>query len=168
MSEKAKYYIEKLNMIPHPEGGYFKEIYRSGEIYSEEHLPDRYGGERSFSTSIYYLLEGEQVSTFHKLKSDEIWHFYGGSALKVYIIKNAGHVEEIILGNNLYKGEIFQYVIPNNYWFGAELIDKSSYSLIGCTVAPGFDFSDFEQGKRSMLLRQFPALEDLIIKLTHK
>jgi len=166
LNNKAKYYIEKLDLMPHPEGGYFKEIYRSEEIYPADHLPKRYGGSRCFSTSIYFLLEGEQVSTFHRLKSDELWHFYDGSPLKIFIINSSGKKEEILLGNNLEKNENSQVVVTKGNWFGAEVMDKSSFTLLGCTVAPGFDFSDFEAGKRLELIKQFPAFENLILKLT--
>ena len=168
MNEKAKYYIDKLKLIPHPEGGYFKEVYRSEEMYNAEHLPERYKGNRSFGTSIYFLLEGTQVSTFHKLKSDEIWHFYEGSAVRIYNLNTDNNVKEIILGNNLDQNEILQAVIPKNSWFGAEVTDKSDYALVGCSVAPGFDFSDFELGKRDELLKKFPSQSNLIMKLTHQ
>ncbi|MEJ2616754.1 MAG: cupin domain-containing protein, partial [Ignavibacteriaceae bacterium] len=96
MNSKAKYYINKLKLIPHPEGGYYKEIYRSGEYISTEGLPKRYKSKRVFSTSIYFLLEGKQISRFHRLKSDEVWHFYDGSPVAVYILNN--NIEKIILG----------------------------------------------------------------------
>jgi len=140
MDDKAKYYIEKLMMTKHPEGGYFNEIYRAGEIFEADVLPGRYRGNRAFSTSIYFLLSGKDVSTFHRLQSDEIWHFYDGCPVKIYIIDSNGRLEERILGNDLEKGEELQSVIPKDCWFGAELKDKTSFALVGCTVAPGFDF----------------------------
>ena len=167
MNEKAKYYVAKLQLNPHPEGGYYKEIYRSGEIYFAEHLPGRYSGGRNFSTSIYFLLEGKQVSKFHKLKSDELWHFYDGTSIKIYIFNNSMSLSEIVLGNNLDKGEIFQIAIEKENWFAAEVIDKSSYSLIGCTVAPGFDFADFELANRKELVEKFSLYRDLIKRFTN-
>lgn len=166
MDEKAKYYIEKLMMTRHPEGGYFNEIYRAGEIFEADILPSRYGSSRAFSTSIYFLLSGKDVSTFHRLQSDEIWHFYDGCPVKLYIIDGEGKIEERIMGSDLAKGELLQTVIPQNCWFGAELTDKKSFALVGCTVAPGFDFEDFELGKREELLKIFPQYRDLIISLT--
>ena len=166
MNKKAEYYISKLQLKPHPEGGYFKEVYRSGEIFEAEHLPGRYIGNRAFSTSIYFLLEGGQVSNFHRIKSDELWHFYDGSAVKIYVIEEDGVMRYTSLGSNLEEGEALQAVIKKNSWFAAELKDKNSFSLIGCTVSPGFDFDDFELGSRESLLKQFPDYSEVIKKLT--
>ena len=166
MHPKAKEYISKLQLEQHPEGGYFKEIYRCGELFSAEHLPGRYNKDRSFSTSIYFMLEGNQVSLFHKLKSDEVWHFYDGTAIIVYIITEDGEFTEQHLGNNIDKGESFQIIIPKGSWFGAELKDELSFGLIGCTVSPGFDFEDFELGSRKYLLKLYPKYSEIIKKLT--
>lgn len=166
MHEKAKEYIDKLELAAHPEGGYFSEIYRSNEIVLADHLPSRYKSSRSFSTSIYFMLEGKQISSFHRLKSDEQWHFYDGTALDIYIINENGNLKKIKLGNYLKSGETFQTVIEKNSWFAAELIDKSSYALVGCTVSPGFDFNDFELGKRNDLVNKFPDHKEIIIRFT--
>ena len=166
MNIKAKYFIDKLKLLKHPEGGYYREIYRSGEFINIEGLPNRYGNRRVFSTSIYFLLDGRQVSKFHRLKSDEVWHFYYGSSIKIYIIDENKNLNEITLGNDLSKGEIFQFTITKNNWFGAELIDKNSFALIGCSVSPGFDFEDFELADKDMLLKNFPQFENVIKRLT--
>jgi predicted cupin superfamily sugar epimerase len=166
MSPQAQKYIEKLQLKPHPEGGYYKEIYRAGEMILPEHLPKRYKSSRNFSTSIYFLLEGNQVSKFHRLKSDEQWHFYDGSSIVVYVIDEGGKLNKILLGRNIEKGESLQTIIKHNSWFAAELSDKSSFALIGCTVAPGFDFNDFNLGKRDELVDIFPQFKELINKLT--
>ncbi len=166
MHKKAEEYINRLQLSPHPEGGYYKEIYRAGEIYQAEHLPGRYTKSRVFSTSIYFMLEGSQVSNLHRLKSDEIWHFYDGSGVIIYGIAEDGRITEILLGNNIDNGELPQAVIREGTWFCAEVADKSSYSLIGCTVSPGFEFEDFELGEREKLLKQFPAHEKIIKKFT--
>lgn len=166
MNAKAKQYIDKLQLTAHPEGGYFSEVYKSDEVISGDHLPDRYGTSRSFSTSIYFMLEGNQVSTFHKLKSDELWHFYDGTALDIYIIDAQGSLNKTRLGNNIEAGEVFQTVVKKNTWFGAELINKSSYALIGCTVAPGFDFNDFELANMDDLIKKYPDYKEIILKLT--
>ncbi len=166
MNQKAAYYISKLNLIPHPEGGYFREVYRSEEKLNQESLPKRYNSERSISTSIYFLMEGDQVSTFHRIKSDETWHFYDGSGVKIYILANDGQISEILLGKNLEEMEFHQVTIKRNSWFGAEVLDKSSYALLGCTVAPGFDYDDFEIGNRNILLSLYPRHEKIIRKLT--
>ena len=162
----AQYWIEKLKMDPHPEGGFFKEVYRADEQYNGEHLPERFGGDRSHGTSIYFLLVGEQVSKFHRIKSDEIWHFYEGSPVRIYSITPEGSYKDIVVGRDPDKGENLQAVIYKGDWFGAEVIDKNSYSLCGCTVAPGFHFEDFELADRDELLRQFPQHTQLILKLT--
>ncbi len=166
MVDKARDYIKRLQLEPHPEGGYFKEIYRSGEIFEAEHLPGRYNGDRSFSTSIYFMLAGNQFSSFHKLKSDELWHYYDGVSVKIYVLSAEGELSTITLGRELNKGERLQAVIEKGSWFGAELTDKDSFVLIGCTVSPGFDFRDFELGNREELIARFPQHEELIIKLT--
>ena len=166
MNSKAKEYIDKLQLQAHLEGGYFSEVYRSEEIISGDHLPVRYGASRSFSTSIYFMLEGDQVSTFHRLKSDELWHFYDGTALDIYIIDEKGILNKTRIGNNINSGETFQTVVKKNCWFGAELINKSSFALIGCTVSPGFDFNDFELAGRNKLIKKYPEHEEIIIKLT--
>jgi predicted cupin superfamily sugar epimerase len=164
MNEKAKHYIQKLQLKKHPEGGYFKEIYRGGEMILVD-PPDR-RLKRNYSTSIYFLLEGKQVSKFHRLKSDEIWHFYDGSPIKIYIIDEKGKLSENILGKSMNDEAVFQIVIRKNNWFAAELINKKTFSLVGCTVSPGFDFSDFEFGDREQLSNQFPKLKELIERLT--
>ena len=166
MSSQAKKYIEKLQLKPHPEGGYYKEIYRAGEMILSEHLPKRYKSSRNFATSIYFLLEENQVSNFHRLKSDEQWHFYDGSSIVIYVIEEGGNLNKILLGRNIENGESLQAVIKHNSWFAAELSDNTSFALIGCTVTPGFDFSDFELGKRNDLIEAFPQYRELIDKLT--
>jgi len=112
------------------------------------------------------LLEGNQVSNFHKLKSDEQWHFYNGSTIVIHVIDESGNLNKILLGRNIENGETLQTVIKYNSWFAAELADKTSFALIGCTVAPGFDFTDFELGKRDELIKTFPQFRELIYKLT--
>jgi predicted cupin superfamily sugar epimerase len=166
MNKKAKEYIKKLQLKPHPEGGYFKELYRTGEFILPDRLPKRYKSSRTFSTSIYFLLEGNQVSSFHRLKSNELWHFYDGSALIIYTIDEDRGLKKIKLGKNSNEGESFQAQIKHNCWFAAELIDKYSFALVGCTVSPGFEFEDFELGKRDELMKQYPEHKDIIKKLT--
>lgn len=162
----AKYWIHKLDLLKHPEGGYYKEIYRSEEVIPIEALPDRYSDKRNVSTSIYFMLDKEQVSHFHKLQSDEIWHFYYGVSLTIHMIDESGNYSIQKLGRNLDEGEALQFVIPKCTWFAAEVNDKKSFSLIGCTVAPGFDFADFELAKRGELVKQFPLLKEIIEQFT--
>lgn len=167
MKNKAGYYIETLKLKKHPEGGYYKEIYRAGELILPEHLPNRYGKPRAFSTSIYFLLEGRQFSSFHKLKSDELWHFYDGTSVLVYILNENGELKIHKAGREMDKGDLFQLTIEKNNWFAAELEDKTSFALIGCTVSPGFEFSDFKMGKREELINRYPEHKSLIERLTY-
>jgi uncharacterized protein len=160
----AKYWLEKLNLQKHPEGGAFNEVYRSEEVL--DNLPDRYIGKRSVSTSIYFMLEENEISMFHRLTSDETWHFYTGCSLTVHIIDPSGKYFSVKIGSDPEKDEMFQYTIRKGCWFGAEVNDKSSYALIGCTVSPGFDFHDFELGERAKLLEVFPEHAEIIKRLT--
>jgi uncharacterized protein len=162
----ASYWIQQLNLQSHPEGGYFAETYRSAESISASHLPARYGGERVFSTGIYFLLESGQFSALHRIQSDEMWHFYAGSRLTVYVIHPNGTSQEIYLGSNPEAGEVFQAVVPAGSWFGASVSVPGSYALVGCTVAPGFDFADFELADRMALRQQYPEHQSLIDRLT--
>lgn len=166
MMKKLTQWISQLHLQPHPEGGFYKEVYRSDEIISEDSLNNRYGSEHSISTSIYYLLTGNDFSAFHKIKSDEIWHFYDGSPITLYLINEDGKFETKKLGINLEANEVPQIVIPRNNWFAAQPNDKNSYTLVGCTVAPGFDFNDFELADRKDLLKKFPQHNNLIIQYT--
>jgi hypothetical protein len=163
----GEYWIEKLNLQKHPEGGYYRENYRCQDIINKDRLLTRYNDFRNASTAIYYLLLGDEFSAFHKLKSDEIFHFYSGSTLIVHIIDNEGEYHQFKLGNNLDENEVLQLVIPHDYWFASHVSESNSYSLIGCTVSPGFDFADFSLGNREELTTLYPHLIDLITKLTH-
>lgn len=159
-------YIKKLGLQKHPEGGWFKEVYRSDELIQKEHLPGRFSGSRHHSTSIYFMLTSGTFSAFHRIKSDELWHFYKGSPVTIYMIDNDGKYSEILLGDDLESGETFQCVIPAGAWFGAKVIEPDSFCLVGCTVAPGFHFDDFELGEREELMKLFPQLGEIINKLT--
>ena len=162
----AKYWITKLALQPHPEGGYFREIYRASEQIPAAALPARYRGPRSFSTSIYYLLASTQISALHRLASDEQWHFYDGNALLLFLITPDGSLSEVRLGRHAATGEQFQSVIPAGTWMGARLASRRGHALIGCSVAPGFEFKDFVAGQRSDLMARFPRHRKLIIALT--
>jgi predicted cupin superfamily sugar epimerase len=161
----AEYWINQLQLLPHPEGGFYKEMYRSAESISKNALPERYSGNRNFGTSIYFLLRSEDISSFHKITSDELWFFHEGSAVSVYVIENS-RLKTIVLGKNPEKGEVLQCTIPTNCWFGAKVNEQNSYSLVSCTVSPGFDFQDFELAKREELVTQFPHLKEIIKTLT--
>ena len=162
----AAYYVQAFAMQPHPEGGYFAETYRSTESISQSALPGRFRGERSFCTAIYFLLESHHVSAFHRITSDEIWHFYAGGPLEIFVISATGELTIIRLGNNPEQGEVFQAVVPAGCWFGSKPTVGVDFSLVGCTVAPGFDFADFEMADRFNLLAEFPQHRAVIEMLT--
>ena len=160
--------IKKLNLTPHPEGGYFKEIKRSNENIPCESLPERYKGERSFYTTIYYMLVGKNKSHFHKVNSDETWYFHTGSSVTIHMLSETNGYSKVILGNNVLENEHPQFTVPQGVWFGAELNDKNSFGLFSCNVAPGFEYADFELGKREHLIKLFTDHEKIIDELTIK
>lgn len=155
MSRTADYWIDKLHLEPHPEGGFFRESYRSAGVIPASALPN-YFGSRNFSTAIYFLLKGNQFSAFHKLKSDEVWHFYDGCSLNIHVILPEGTLITKTLGADFDNGESLQQVIPANHWFAAKPADANGFTLAGCTLAPGFDFNDFELGTFAQLSGLFP------------
>ncbi len=162
----AEYWINRLQLTTHIEGGAFREIYRSPVSAPLSALPSSFTGDRSFCTSIYFLLQQHQFSAFHKIKSDEIWHFYYGDPLIVYEIDQQGRLIEHRLGCDPDNNESFQCVIIAGNWFAARLAPGGDYSLVGCTVSPGFDFVDFELANRAVLAAAYPQHEDLIRQLT--
>ncbi|MBC8042677.1 MAG: cupin domain-containing protein [Rhizobacter sp.] len=167
----ASFWIEHLNLVPHVEGGYYRETYRSADTLQAYSLPLSFGTERVMSTAIYFLLEGKSFSALHRIKSDELWHFYAGHPLSIYVLNGEVKPTEIRLGNDPEKGEVFQAVVKAGSWFGSAVHNPVSYgippySLVGCTVAPGFDFRDFEMGEREQLIQTYPQHETLIKNLT--
>ena len=160
----ARHYIKYLQLLPHPEGGYYKESYRSSGILSASCLP-AFGGDRSFSTAIYFLLEQGDFSAFHRIKSDECWHFYEGGTLLIHMLQQNGKYICKRLGKNLEDGEALQFVVPAGAWFASEPVVGASFALVGCTVAPGFDFEEFEMAKKESLLQEFPEHTSLINRL---
>lgn len=164
----ASYWVEKYRMQPHPEGGYFVETYRSSDRIGQDALPKRFNGDRHFGTAIYFLLESHHFSALHRIHSDEVWHFYAGDALEVFCIDANGELEIIRLGHNPEKGEVFQAVVKAGIWFGSRPAVGNSYALVGCTVAPGFDFNDFEMPERAWFLERFPQHSEIIESLTRE
>ncbi|CAG8466058.1 7141_t:CDS:1 [Ambispora leptoticha] len=164
----ASYLIEKLQLQPHPEGGYYLQIYQDKSIIKQSGLPDKFDGDRSCLTSIYYLLEGKDFSAFHRIKSDEVWHYYTGSTgVKIYEIKTDGELIVHQLGQILDKGEKFVSAIEKSSWCSAELSNPSAgFALVGCTVAPGFEYQDLEIATFKNLSEQFPQHTEIIKKLT--
>ena len=157
--------IQQYNLQPHPEGGWYKETYKSDEYISGSTLPERFGGSRVFSTAIYFLLEQGNFSAFHRIKSDECWHFYAGDPLVIYVMQLNGRLDIIHLGNDIEKGQVFQFVVPANCWFASRPAPGSIFCFVGCTVAPGFDFTDFELAKASSLTALFPQQKAIIEEL---
>jgi len=164
----ARYWVERLGLEPHPEGGLFRQTYRSEVTIAREALPAGFGGARAALTAIYFLLEGKNFSAFHRLRSDEMWHFYAGSPLLVHVIDPSGKHSTIFLGSAPDAGQTLQAVVRAGCWFASHVWDWKSYALVGCTVAPGFDFDDFEMGKREELVRQYPQHRELIRRLTRE
>ncbi|MEJ7586844.1 MAG: cupin domain-containing protein [Ferruginibacter sp.] len=162
----AKIIIEKFALSPHPEGGYFRENYRASEVIPAVSLPCRFNGERNYSTAIYFLLERDSFSAFHTIRSDECWHFYAGDTLLVHLIHLDGRAETITLGGDIIMGEQVQAIVPAGCWFAAEPAPGSAYAFVGCTVAPGFDFKDFQLADKAVLAEQFPRHATITHRLT--
>jgi uncharacterized protein len=160
----ARTWIERLGLARHPEGGWFRETYRAAEGIAAAHLPARFGGDRSFATMIYYLLESGDFSALHRIHQDEGWHFYDGSPLTLHLISPDGAYSTRRLGRG--DGLEPQALAPAGWYFAATVDGPASYSLVGCTVAPGFDFADFEMPPRAELCRLYPQLSEVIERLT--
>jgi len=166
MNYSARFWINHLQLTHHVEGGSFREVYRSALITDSSSLPAVFNGQRNFCTSIYFLLERDQFSAFHKIKSDETWHFYTGDSLLIYEINEEGNLHTHRLGKDPAKGESFQCIIKAGNWFASVVEEGGTYALVGCTVSPGFDFTDFELADRTALSNQYPLHASLIRQLT--
>ena len=166
LARPASSWIERLGLVPHPEGCYYRETYRSPEHVGAAHLPSRFGGPRCFSTAIYFLLESGQRSLLHRIRSDEVWHFYAGAPLALFAIAPDGRLREVVLGPDAERGQVFQAVVEAESWYGAVVNEPDSCSLVGGTVAPGFDFADFELADRRALVTAYPQHRALIERLT--
>ncbi|MCW5520493.1 cupin domain-containing protein [Aureitalea sp. L0-47] len=165
--DKVQEIIKALDLNPHPEGGYYRETYRSEGTIPKEVLGQPFTGDRNYSTGIYFLITSESFSAFHKINQDEMWHFYDGSPMNLHMISPDGEYKVVRIGNALSEGDVPQITVPAGYWFASEVAEENSFSLLGCTVSPGFDFDDFVMPDRAQLITQFPHLEDIITKLTH-
>ena len=166
MRPNAAYWIRQLQLTPHVEGGAFREVYRSELSISQKALPIFFQGNRNIATSIYFLLSSGQFSAFHRIASDELWHFYYGDPLLVYELGHSGELTVHRLGTNIEKGENFQTVVKAGSWFASVPAEGSEYALVGCTVSPGFDFTEFELAERAALTKQYPDHAELISRLT--
>lgn len=162
----ADYYIKKFNLLPHLEGGFYRETYRSDIVISGASLPVEFQDSRNASTAILFLLQNNDFSAFHRIASDELWHYHSGKGAIIYSINTNGMLTTYRLSADDHAESQFQVVIPANNWFAAELIDPDDYILTGCTVAPGFDFADFELADREQLINQFPQHKHVITRLT--
>jgi len=162
----ATHWIRSLQLAAHPEGGFYREVYRCAESLPARTLPARYAGPRAISTSIYFLLRSRDVSRFHRLASDELWHYHAGSPLTVHAIDPSGRYTAHHLGIDRRRKQTPQVIIPRNHWFAATVDLPRTYTLAGCTVAPGFDFADFETATPSALLALCPNKAALIRRLT--
>jgi uncharacterized protein len=164
LNKEALYWIKKLNLQKHPEGGYFVETYKSEKFIN---LP-YYDGPHHSCTAIYYLLVAMQFSSFHRIKSDELWHFYTGNSLTLHIIERNRELNEVRLGSNIDNGESFQAVVKSESWFAASVSDDEddSYTLVGCIVSPGFDYRHLELGNIETLTKRFPQYKSIIKQYT--
>lgn len=160
--------ISVLDLKPHPEGGYYKETFRSdGKISdksSSHHFPDG----RHYATAIYFLIEKNNFSAFHRIKSDETWHFYDGDPLEVVEIDLSGNLMITSIGKNILQGETYQYTVKAGHWFASRVLHGGDFSFVGCTVSPGFDFNDFELAIRDELIQLYPQHREIILSLTRK
>lgn len=158
MHKRAARLAKKLGLEEHPEGGYFKQTYRSGTMVNVE----GYDGPRNIATAIYYMLAGNQFSAFHMINSDEIWHHYAGGSVTLYAIARDGKLSKIKIG----RGGTPQAVIKAGTWLAGALDSKRSYCLLGCTMSPGFHYRDWELGKRGKLAKMYPQHRALIERYT--
>lgn len=161
--------ITALDLKPHPEGGFYRETYRAGEDIDARALPERYRKtKRSVSTAIYYLLTPDTFSCMHRVASDEVFHFYLGDTVEMLQLHPSGAERVIELGPNFAGGQHLQTVVQAGVWQGARVKWGGAFALLGATVAPGFDFVDYEEGLCAELTKKYPTQEKLIAELTRK
>jgi predicted cupin superfamily sugar epimerase len=152
--------VRELALSAHPEGGWFRETYRSGERIPAGALPARFGGERSLATAILYLLGAGECSRFHRLRADETWWHHAGGAMIVHVLA-AGAARRVVVGP-----ESPQALVPHGTWFAAEPAPGAAFSLVGCGTSPGFEYADFELADRAQLLAEFPGERELVKRFT--
>ena len=166
--QDPQYYISKLGLEPHPEGGYFKRTFASQEQITDQELTVHFEGKRMLYTSIYFLLTSNDVSHFHRLQSDELWYYHAGSPLSVHMIDENGEYTEHKLGLDLENGEVPQVLVPKNTIFGSSVKDRETFSLVGCMVSPGFEYQDFELFTQEELLLKYPQHKEIIMKIAYE
>lgn len=152
----STYFIEKLKLLPHPEGGFYKETYRA-----IEEINNADESRRNLSTAIYFLLEKDKKSHFHRIKSDELWFHHFGATLEILYIENE-ELKTIYLGNDMENGQVLQATIPANIWFASRMKNYEGFGLVSCIVSPGFDFTDFEMAKKEELIKLYPDLKAIL------
>lgn len=157
--------INFYGLQAHPEGGYYKQTYRSEVLIDSVALPDSFSGQRPISTAIYFLLPAGNFAAFHRIKSDELWHFYSGVSLHIHVIHQDGFYEMLKLGSDIEEGQSHQHKVPAGVWFASEPSCGEGFSFVGCTVSPGFDFQDFELGNAELLGNEYPDSLELINRL---
>lgn len=160
MSPEAERQAHVLGLGPHPEGGWFREVFRSPERVPREALPPRFGGERALATSILYLLAAGERSRFHRLRADEQWCHHAGGAVHLHLL-GPGGARRLVVG-----GDTPQVTVPHGTWFAAEPEPGTAFALAGCIVSPGFEFEDFELAERARLLAEFPDARELVMRFT--
>lgn len=166
-SEEVNRLIQKLKLEPHPEGGLFALHFRSNQQIKSCDTARYNNEERCSGSAIYYLLRNDEYSAWHRLKSEELWHYHRGSAVKLHMIDSHGKLTSQLVGDplNIPDAE-YQVVIPADVWFAAENLDKNHYSLVGCTVSPGFEYKDFELADKEALTQLFPQHAEMIARLS--
>jgi predicted cupin superfamily sugar epimerase len=163
---EAARWIARLDLRPHPEGGYYRETYRAAESIARDALPSRYDGPRAFATAVYFLLPSGEISALHRLRSDELWFFHRGSPLRVVTLDDDGTLDEQLLGLDGDGDARFQATVAAGRWFGASVDGPDSFALVSCVVAPGFEFADFELADRATLVARHPRHAAVITRLT--
>jgi uncharacterized protein len=155
--------VNALKMMPHPvEGGYFAETYRAAETVPQTVIGRAYPGARSLSTAIYYMLTPGTISAMHRVRGDEMFHFYLGDPVEMLQLDSDGTGEVVVLGQDILSGMTLQHVVPGGVWQGSRLLEGGKFALMGTTMAPGFEYEDYETGKRDELIAKYPAFADLI------
>jgi predicted cupin superfamily sugar epimerase len=168
MDDAVRRIVERFELVPHPEGGFFREVYRSATKLHHPGLPPGPAGERTAATLIYFLLSGKDFSAFHRVRySDEIWHLYAGGPLEIHLIDAGGRLEQRRLTSNVLEGEPTT-MVPAGTWQSARLAEGAAFALGGCSVAPGFDFDDFEMPTSAELIKRYPRHEATIRSLTRR
>ncbi|RNF11620.1 cupin [Trypanosoma rangeli] len=161
MNKNIQYWVDYLRLQPHPEGGFFAEVLRSNEVMKTNR------GDRSYYTSIYFLLTHENPSRFHRIKSDEVWYYHAGAPLTVHILHPSGTHEIINVGPNVEKGEVLQAVVPKGVIFGSSVEVPGAFAVVGCMCSPGFDYADFELFTKDHLTSLYPQQKEIIDRLAY-